>query len=199
MDTLNRSPSDISWIGTIEVFLLSFIGAFTGRLTDAGFFRPLFFIGGVLVVGGALATSASSQYWQIFLAQGVYVGLGNGCLFCPAVALLSTYFQRRRSLAMGLGACGSSTGGVLFPIMVRQLLPRIGFQWTIRTIALVQGVSLAIAFLCLRSRIAPRKTGQLIEWTAFKELEYALYTLACLMASTTCFFLLVPRRLLTNP
>lgn len=142
----------------------------------------------MLIVGGALATSASSQFWQIFLAQGVCVGLGNGCLFCPAVAVVSTYFQRRRSLALGLGACGSSTGGVLFPIMVRQLLPRIGFEWTIRTIALVQAVLLAVAFLCLRPRIAPRKTGRLIDWAAFKEAEYALYTLACFMASTFYFF-----------
>ncbi|KAG6362964.1 hypothetical protein INS49_008059 [Diaporthe citri] len=143
VDALHRSPSDISWIGPVEIFLLFFIGTVTGRLTDAGFFRPLFLTGGVLVVGGALAASASGRYWQIFLAQGVCVGLGNGCLFCPAVAVVSTYFQRRRSLALGLGACGSSTGGVLFPIMVRQLLPRIGFEWTIRTIALAQCVLLA--------------------------------------------------------
>ncbi|KAH7125828.1 major facilitator superfamily domain-containing protein [Dactylonectria macrodidyma] len=175
VDTLNQSPSEISWIGSVEIFLLFFIGAFAGRLTDAGFFRPLFLKGGVLVVGGALAVSASNQYWQIFLAQGVCVGHGNGCLFCPVVALVSTYFQRHRSLAMGLGACGSSTGGVLFPIMVRQLLPHIGFQRTIRTIALIQGVSLAISFLCLRPRIAPRKRGKLIESTAFKELEYCFW------------------------
>lgn len=198
MDALHRSQSDISWIGSVEIFLLFFIGAITGRLTDAGFFRPLFLTGGVLIVGGALATSASSQYWQIFLAQGVCVGLGNGCLFCPAVAVVSTYFQRRRSLALGLGACGSSTGGVLFPIMVRQLLPRIGFEWTIRTIALVQCVLLAVAFLCLRPRIAPRKTGQLIEWAAFKEAEYVLYALACFMASTPLFVLIAPRHLLTH-
>lgn len=188
VESLHQSPSDISWIGSVEIFMLFFIGTIAGRLTDAGFFRPLFLAGAVLIVGGALATSASSQYWQILLAQGVCVGLGNGYLFCPAVAVVSTYFQRRRSLAIGVGACGSSTGGVLFPVMVRQLLPLIGFQWTVRTIALVQAVLLAVAFLCLRPRIAPRKTGQLDEWAAFKEAEYFLYTLACFMASDTHLF-----------
>lgn len=197
VDNLQQSPSNISWIGSVEIFLLFFIGTITGRLTDAGFFRALFLTGGVLIVGGALATSASSQYWQIFLAQGVCVGLGNGCLFCPAVAVVSTYFHRRRSLALGLGACGSSTGGVLFPIMVRQLLPLIGFDWTMRTIALVQAVLLSIAFLCLRPRIVPRKTGRLIEWAAFKEAEYILYTTACFMVSDTPFSVAL-RHLLTN-
>lgn len=169
-----------------------------GRLTDAGFFRPLFLAGSALIVGGALATSASSQYWQVLLAQGVCVGLGNGCLFCPAVALVSTYFRRRRSLAIGLTACGSSTGGVLFPVMVRQLIPRVGFQWTVRAIALVQCVLLAIALLCLRPRIAPRKTGRLIEWEAFREAEYILYTLACFMVSTPLLVFDASRHLLTD-
>jgi hypothetical protein len=32
-------PSDISWIGSIQIFLLFFIGTFSGRATDAGYFR----------------------------------------------------------------------------------------------------------------------------------------------------------------
>jgi hypothetical protein len=36
---LDRPPSDISWVGSVQVFLLFFIGTFTGRLTDAGYFR----------------------------------------------------------------------------------------------------------------------------------------------------------------
>ena len=41
VDFLGRSVSDVSWIGSIQVFLTFFIGTFTGRLTDAGYFRPV--------------------------------------------------------------------------------------------------------------------------------------------------------------
>jgi uncharacterized membrane protein YedE/YeeE len=61
------------WIGSVEIFFLFFIGAFTRRLTDAGFFRPLAIVGSVFVVLGTLVTSACTQYWQILLAQGVCV------------------------------------------------------------------------------------------------------------------------------
>ncbi|KAF5497404.1 Aspyridones efflux protein apdF [Colletotrichum siamense] len=168
--TLRRPPSDISWIGSIQIFLLFFIGNFTGRLTDAGLFRPVALVGSILVVLGSIATSFSTQYWQIFLSQGVCVGLGNGCLFCPTIALVSTYFQKRRSLAIGFTACGSTTGGVLFPAIVRQLLPLVGSGWTMRAIGLVQLVALAIALLSLRTRLPPRRTGQLVEWDAFKKI-----------------------------
>ena len=39
---LGRSPSDVAWIGSIQVFLTFFIGTFTGRATDAGYYRPVF-------------------------------------------------------------------------------------------------------------------------------------------------------------
>ncbi|KAK1854690.1 riboflavin transporter MCH5 [Colletotrichum chrysophilum] len=189
--TLRRPPSDISWIGSIQIFLLFFIGTFTGRLTDAGLFRPVALVGSILVVLGSIATSFSTQYWQIFLSQGVCVGLGNGCLFCPTIALVSTYFQKRRSLAIGFTACGSTTGGVLFPAIVRQLLPLVGFGWMMRAIGLVQLVSLAIALLSLKPRLPPRTTGQLVEWEAFKELEYTFYGIGmylCFWGSYFAFF-----------
>ncbi|KAF4832909.1 Aspyridones efflux protein apdF [Colletotrichum tropicale] len=188
---LDRAPSDISWIGSINVFLLFFIGTFTGRLTDAGFFRPLSISGAILTVTGTLTTSACTKYWQIFLAQGVCVGIGSGCLFCPAVAIVSTYFNKRRSLAIGITACGSGVGGILYPVLVRQLLPRVGFGWTMRTIGFVQGGGLAIAVAILRPRVLPRKTGQFVEWSAFRELEYTSYacgSVLCLMGAYFAFF-----------
>ncbi|CAH0057872.1 unnamed protein product [Clonostachys solani] len=188
VEALSRSPSDIAWIGSIEIFFLFSIGTFTGRLTDAGFFRPIAILGAVLVVTGTLVTSACTQYWHIFFAQGVCVGLGNGCLFCPSIALVSTYFQKHRSIAIGITACGSTTGGVIFPSIARELLPRIGFPWTIRVIGLVQAVSLVVALASLKSRIPPRRTGSLVEWAAFKEMEYSYYAVGAFLCFWGVFF-----------
>ncbi|KAM0272607.1 hypothetical protein ACHAQH_008617 [Verticillium albo-atrum] len=190
---LGRPPSDISWIGSFEIFLLFFIGTFTGRLTDAGFFRALFVTGSALVVAGTFATSFCTQYWQFFLAQGVCMGLGNGCLFCPCLSLLATYFQKKRALAIGISACGSATGGLVFPSIVRELLPRIGFGWTTRVIGFIQLATLVVSFFFLKPRIAPRKAGRLVEWAAFKELEYTFYALGsflCFMGVYFAFFYL---------
>lgn len=132
-----RSAFEISFIGSVTVFLLFFLGAFTGRLTDAGLFRPVFIIGSLFQLTGIFCTSLCTKYWQFMLAQGLCIGIGNGCLFCPSLALLSTYFLKKRALALGLAACGGVTGGLIFPTMARQLLPRIGFPWTIRCIGLI--------------------------------------------------------------
>ncbi|KAJ4252908.1 hypothetical protein NW762_010814 [Fusarium torreyae] len=188
VQALNRSPSDIAWIGSLEIFFLFFIGAFTGRLTDAGYFRPVAIVGSVLLVLGTMLASICTQYWQFLLAQGVCVGLGNGCLFCPTIALVSTYFQKRRSLAIGITAAGSCTGGIVFPAMVRQLLPSIGFGWTMRTIGFMQAATMAVSLVFMKSRLPPRRTGPVIEWVAFKELEYVFYAVGSFMCFWGTYF-----------
>lgn len=174
---LGHPPSDISWVGSVQIFLLFFVGTFSGRATDYGLFRLTFLVGGLFQLLGVFMTSLSTKYWQLFLAQGICTGLGNGLVFCPALSLLSTYFSKKRSLAIGIGASGSATGGLVFPVIVQQLLPKIGFPWTVRVIGFVMLAIQAVTLAFTKPRLPPRKTGALVEWSAFKELPYALFSI----------------------
>lgn len=175
---LNRAPGDISWIGSIQIFFLFFVGTFSGRLTDAGYFRLVFLAGSFFAVFGLFMASLSTTYLQIFLSQGVCVGLGNGMLFCPSISLLSTYFSKKRSLAMGIAAAGSATGGMIFPTMVQQLIPKIGYAWTMRSLGFIQLAILIICNIGIKPRVPPRKTGDLVDWKSFKEAPYVLFAAA---------------------
>lgn len=177
-ETLGHSPSDISWVGSIQISLLFLIGTFSGRATDAGFFKVTVVIGSFLQVFGICMTSLCTKYWQLFVAQGVVQGIGCGLMFCPTIALAPTYFSKKRSFAMGVVACGSATGGLVFPAVVMRLLPRIGYGWTMRTLALIVLVTLIPCLLFLKQRLPPRKTGPIVEWTAFKEMPYCLYAVS---------------------
>jgi MFS family permease len=53
--------------------------------------------------------------------------LGCGGIFSATPAVVAHWFQKRRGLAMGLVATGSSLGGTVFPIAVKYLLPRVGY------------------------------------------------------------------------
>ena len=114
---LDRSASAVSWVGSMQMFLLFFVGTLSGRAMDAGFFRSLIYAGCTLQILGTFTTSACQRYWQLFLSQGVVNGLGNGLLFTPAVALVGTYFSKKRALALGFAACGAPVGGVVFPVV----------------------------------------------------------------------------------
>lgn len=175
--TLGHPPSDISWVGSVQIFLLFFVGTFSGRATDYGLFKLTFLIGSILQLIGVFMTSLSTKYWQLFLAQGICTGLGNGLIFCPALSLLSTYFSKKRSLAIGIAAAGSATGGVVFPVIVQQLLPELGFPWTVRVVGFVMLAVQAVTLTFTKPRLPPRKTGPMVEWGAFKEPPYALFAI----------------------
>lgn len=65
-------------------------GVFTGRLLDAGYFVPTFFVGATLQVLGIFLMSICTKYWQLMLTQGFLTGLGGGIFFTPALALVAT-------------------------------------------------------------------------------------------------------------
>ncbi|CAG8981042.1 hypothetical protein HYALB_00008196 [Hymenoscyphus albidus] len=178
VDFLGRSESDVSWIGTIQIFLTWSLGTFTGRLTDAGYFRSVFITGSVFSVLGLFMASISTQYWQIFLAQGVCCGVGNGFLFCPMLAVASTYFSKKKPIAIGICACGGATGGLIFPAMVQQLIPSVGYGWTMRAMGFVALACLVICNILARPRLPPRETGPILELNAFTELPYALFAIS---------------------
>jgi MFS family permease len=173
--TLDATPSAISWIGSMQIFLVYLVGTFSGRALDAGHFHKVLAIGSLLQIIGVFTTSVSSQYWQLFLAQGVCKGLGDGLVFCPTVSLVATYFSTRRSLAMAITASGGATGGIIFPLIAQQLLPRIGFGWTVRTMAFVILFNTIVILSIARVRLPPRKTGPIVEWSAFREPPYMLF------------------------
>lgn len=178
---LGFPPSNVSWVGSIQIFLLFFVGTFSGRATDYGLFRVTVIAGSFFHLLGIFMTSLSKKYWQLVLAQGICAGLGNGLVFCPSLTVLSTYFSKKRSLALAIAASGSSSGGLIYPVIVQQLLPKIGFPWTVRILGFVMLGLQAIYLTLMKARLPPRKSGSLVEWKAFKEPSYTLFSVGELL------------------
>jgi hypothetical protein len=61
----SSSPSTISWIGTTQVFLLSFLGIFSGALYDRGYIREVLATGLALVVLGMGLLGSAHEFWQV--------------------------------------------------------------------------------------------------------------------------------------
>lgn len=70
----HKSPSQVAWIGAFQYWLMFAPAIFAGRLFDLGFFRPLFAFGCVLLVFSQMMLSLCTEYYQIFLAQGIGLG-----------------------------------------------------------------------------------------------------------------------------
>ncbi|KAM0256611.1 hypothetical protein ACHAQJ_004898 [Trichoderma viride] len=188
MQTLNLEPSAVSWIGSIQACLIFLVGTFSGRAFDAGFYTHVLVVGFLLQLVGIFTTSVATTYWQLFLAQGLCQGLGCGLVFAPTIANMSTYFSKKKTLALSAAACGGGTGGVIFPLVAQQLIPKVGFGWTVRAMGLVVLVSSVIVLLLARTRLPPRKAGPLVDWDAFKELTYVLFAFSMFFTLWATYF-----------
>lgn len=173
-----ESESRISWVGSIQAFLLLIVGIATGPLFDAGYFYALLSSGAFLIVFGMYMTSLCTSYWQIILAQGMCVGLGSGFLFVPSVAIVSTYFTTKKSFATGIAASGSSLGGVIYPVVFTRLLPQVGFRNTTIIIASVMLVTMAVCIAVARVRVLPPSRRRLLDLRAFREVPYLMFSIA---------------------
>ncbi len=174
------SNTQISWIGSLCSFLLAASPIIFGPVYDRGYPRLLAVSGSFLVVFGLMMTSLCTQYWQLILAQGVCVGLGGGCIFITAVATVGVYFTRRRALAIGIAASGSSLGGIIYPIAFHRLQPRVGFPWAVRIIGFIALGTLALSSTLLKPRIPsgsiPRRP--LLDFSILRDKTFDVFNIA---------------------
>lgn len=189
--TLPQSPSTISWIGSTQAFFVFFLAMFSGRALDAGLFRPTIIIGIVFQLIGLFTMAQSTKYWQLLLTHGVLTGIGGGIFFCPVMGLISTYFDKNRGIALGFATSGNAVGGIIYSLVVRELLPTLGFAWTVRILGFINLITLGATVAILKPRLTPRKSAPLVDWISLKDTPYLLFILACcfLMASVYfCFY-----------
>ncbi|KAL9470822.1 hypothetical protein ACSS6W_008763 [Trichoderma asperelloides] len=67
----SSNASDISWIGTVQAFLLVALSVIVGPIFDRGYSRTLIIVGTFFTVFGTMMQSLGTTYYQIFLAQGL--------------------------------------------------------------------------------------------------------------------------------
>jgi predicted MFS family arabinose efflux permease len=187
----HTSPSTIAWVGSVQSAFLMIVSVISGSLYDAGYFATMIPAGTFFLVFGFMMTSISTKYWQIMLAQGVCVGIGSGFLFLPAVAIIPQYFDKRRSLANGIAAVGSSAGGVLYPIIFHELQGTIGFPWATRVLAFMALATCSVSIAVMRLRFPPQERRILLQLSAFKEPQYVLLCAACFLGFIGFYNLLV--------
>ncbi|EJT98243.1 MFS general substrate transporter [Dacryopinax primogenitus] len=179
----NIPASQISWIGSIQYSFNFFPGLIMGRLFDLGYFRVPLFCASCFILLVTFLVAQCTEYWQFLLGQGFALGLASGFMSGPTVAVVGHWFKKRRAMAFGIVAAGSSIGGLVFPIVVSRLLPQLGFPWTMRILGLILMIFIIFANMTLRRRLPPvNVSGGMLNLKALRRAEYMLYTAATFVA-----------------
>lgn len=171
------SESSIGWIFSVYIFLAFGAGVQAGPIFDM--YGPLY-----LVIFGSICTFLSimllgvcTAYWHFMLVFGVLGGLGTAFIFTPSVSAVGHFFNEKRGNATGLATCGGALGGVIFPLMLQSLIPKVGWEWATRIQGFIYILLLLLAIVFIRSRLPPRPGGSVLpDVQVFKDPAYALVT-----------------------
>ncbi|KAL4883172.1 major facilitator superfamily domain-containing protein [Aspergillus karnatakaensis] len=148
----NEAESTVAWLGGVSSFFIFFVSAISGPMMDL--FGPSIILctGSVGTVFSIMMASLCHRFYQFLLAQSVSMGISMSLLVTPSVALVGQYIKVKRGAAIGIVIAGSSLGGVLWPIIINELLKNesIGFGWTMRTVGFIMIPLLTATCLCCR-------------------------------------------------
>ncbi|KAF9476887.1 MFS general substrate transporter [Pholiota conissans] len=136
----NFSQSDISWIGSVQLFIAFGLGTLAGRLYDYGYCRHVLLAGSLVFTISFFMISLTQpqRYYQVFLSQGLGLGIGYALVYIPTMTVVSHHFRKRKALGMGILVAGGPLGSVIFSIMLNQLVHHgPGFRWAVRAVGFV--------------------------------------------------------------
>ncbi|KAF8815618.1 MFS general substrate transporter [Phlegmacium glaucopus] len=176
----NYSPTLVSMVGSIGVFVLYAFAAVTGPIFDAYGPRYMIPLSGIVAVFSLCMLSIVQPHkiYQEFLCQSVLFSAGAVFGYMPSMAIIPHWFKKNTAVALGIVLGSASLGGIVIPIMLHKLIPRIGFGWTIRALALIVLASYVVATVTIRAR-RPRRPlpplARLIDYRAFLDPRYTIF------------------------
>ncbi|KAI1408896.1 MFS general substrate transporter [Hypoxylon sp. FL1857] len=167
--------STIGWIFSVYLFIVFFFGIQVGPVFDRHGPRLLVLAGSLLVVASQLLLGLCKEYYQILLTYSILGGLGGALLNVPAYGVIAHFFKRRRGLATGIAATAGSVGGIVFPIFLQAVIPKLGFAWATRIIGFMLLFLSVMANVFVRSRLPPSRHPVRVmpDWSLFKDLKFS--------------------------
>jgi MFS family permease len=96
-----------------------------------------------------------TEYWHFLLVYGGLGGLGTALMYVPCLAVIGHYFKTGRGTALGIAVSSGAFGGIVFPLMLQELLPSIGFAWSTRILGFIYLFLCIIANLLIKPRLSP--------------------------------------------
>lgn len=124
------SKSTTSWIGSLFMAVPLLTGPIMSAFVDRYGCRKMTILGGLISAVGFVISSYVNSIVVMFITFGVIAGLGLGLCYVTAVVSIAFWFDKKRNLAVGLGACGSGIGTFVYAPLTQYLIEEYGWRGT---------------------------------------------------------------------
>ncbi|GAA6042651.1 hypothetical protein JCM8097_008269 [Rhodosporidiobolus ruineniae] len=128
----------------------------TGRLGELFGFKRMIAIGSVsaiilLVISACTVDSLPC----LFIFQGILLGIAHGISLPLFMTVPSQWFSSKRGLATGITVSGTGFGGGFASLIVRGILPKLGYRNTLLVYTGISAVVYVVAWSLVKTRKPP--------------------------------------------
>lgn len=134
-EEFKASKSSASWIGCLFVSVPLLTGPIMSALVDKYGCRTMTMLGGLVSATGFILSYFAQSIVVMYLTFGIISGLGLGLTYITAVVSIAFWFDKKRNLAVGLGACGTGVGTILYAPFTNYLVSEFGWRWSVILLA----------------------------------------------------------------
>lgn len=122
----------------------------TGILADRYGYKWVLTVSTGFLALGMVLSSQIQNLWQLYIFNGLLIGLSISASFAIPVSLVALWFTRRQGLAVGAATLGVSLGTAGIPLLITYLISVVGWRLTF----LFAGI--AVAAICIPSALVMR-------------------------------------------
>lgn len=140
----NGSKSATSWVGSLFVALPLISGPVCSTLVDKYGCQKMTILGSAICALGFALSAYAKNLGVLYLTFGLLGGLARGLCYITVVVTVTYWFEKRRSVALGISASGTGFGTIVFAPFTNYLLFEFGWRGTV----LILGGCLAQMCVC---------------------------------------------------
>lgn len=138
---------------TMGSMVIAITGLLIGVLMRRIGLRPLM-LGGTIIAGiGFLLLSTVTQLWQFYLYYGLVLAAGVAGIYeIPNLTAVESWFDRGKSMALGIATTGMGMGGVIVAPLAGWLIARYDWQTAFAVMAgVVMVVGIPVSAIIMRT------------------------------------------------
>ncbi len=143
---------------SLSFLIFGFVGIIMGGLTDRFGPRAVLTLCGLCLGLGYILMSQVNSLWQLYLFEGIIVGIGMSALYAPVLSLIARWFILKRGLMTGIVLSGLGIGQLIGPPVISRLIEGYGWRLTYVFIGIAALLVVVIATQFLKHD--PAKIGQ---------------------------------------
>ncbi len=163
------------------------LGALSGAALDRYGPRSVLLVGAAAMAAGLVTTSQANALWVGLVTYGLGVGIGVACAYVPMVALVGGWFERRRTLALGIAVTGIGLGTLGIAPLAARLIEAVGWRDTYLLFGIAGAGILAACALVLAPAPVVEGPAAVTLREAARERDYRLMYVAFLLMAVALF------------